>query len=261
MTKYPEQSNYLDDLPAIYRPDPQHPGNIVGQFLLAFESILTGFGDPSTPGVEELLAGIGLATLGGAPPLRGIQRYFDPSPPPVGAPAEFLGWLAGWVALSLREDWTEDQKRRFIANIIPLYQKRGTLEVMREVLVAYTGNQAIDVEDFPDLPNYFQVKLSLGISQAPLAPIPTLRRIVERQQQIARAVVEQEKPAHTVYQLRFTDIPTMQVGTRSTVGIDTWLGARVASAAVTPTPATDTIQVGVHSTVGVDTTLGSVSNQ
>jgi phage tail-like protein len=273
MTKYPEQSSYLDDLPAIYQPDPQHPGNVVGQFLLAFEGILTGFGHPSAPGVEELLAGIGPATPGGEPQLRGIQRYFDPGAPPPDAaaddpaldrqraPAEFLGWLAGWVALSLREDWTEEQKRRFIANIIPLYQKRGTLEAMREVLVAYTGNQAIHVEDFPDLPNYFQVKLSLGISQAPMAPIPNLRRIVERQQQIATAVVEQEKPAHAAYQLRFTGIPTMQVGARSTVGIDTWLGARIASAAVTPTPTADTIQVGVHSTVGVDTTLGSVSNQ
>ena len=261
MTSYPEQSSYLDDLPAIYRPDPEHPGNILGRFLLAFEGILSGFGAPDAPGVEELLAGIGASGPDGGPQLRGLQRYFDPRPPPAGAPAQILGWLASWVALSLREDWTEEQQRRFIAQIIALYQKRGTLEGMIAMLKAYTGNEAVAVQEFDDLPDYFQVELQLGISQVPIAPIPILRRIVERQQQIARAVIEQEKPAHTAYQLRFTDIPTMQVGTRSTVGIDTWLGARVASAAVTPAPAIDTIQVGFRSTVGVDTSLGRVLNQ
>jgi hypothetical protein len=69
-------SSYLDHLPAIYRPDPRDPQQVLGNFLLAFEHILSGSGSPDAPGIEELLAGI--EPPGGPPLLRGIQRYFDP---------------------------------------------------------------------------------------------------------------------------------------------------------------------------------------
>lgn len=269
MTNQPVQSSYLDLLPAIYRPEPGHPRQVLGQFLLAFERILTGIGLPEEPGIEELLAGSPAAD-GGEPLLPGIQRYFTPVAPNRAdtqgtsadrqrAPAEFLHWLAGWVALSLQDDWSEEQKRSFIAGAAERYRLRGTLQSMRELLVAYTGNDRIAVQDYPDLPNYVQVELQLGIAQPPLAPIPVLRRIVERQQRVARAIIEQEKPAQTAYQLRFSDIPTMQIGTRSTIGVDTWLGAPIASMYVSPPD--ETIQVGVRSTVGVDTAFGPVPQQ
>jgi phage tail-like protein len=292
-----KQSSYLDFLPAIYRPDPSHPEEVLGHFLLAFEHILSGCGQPDAPGMEELLAGI--ESPAGPPRLRGIQRYFDPGAlaelHPAGddvatqadgstdagaldrqcAPAAFLEWLAGWVALSLQDDWSEEQKRRMIAHAAHLYRRRGTPENMRRLLEIYTGNRSVTVKEFAELPNYFQVELSLGIvpiqtepvpdagsggqPQQPtesIPPIPVLRQIVARQQQVARVIVEQEKPAHTVYQLRFSDIPTMQIGLRSTIGVDTWLGAPIASLYVPPPD--ETIQVGVRSTVGVDTAFGPV---
>ena len=39
------------------------------------------------------------------------------------------------------------------------------------------------------------------------------------------AIIDQEKPAHTFYAFRFRDVPTMQIGVHSTVGVDTVLGS------------------------------------
>src|SRR5689334_21147492 len=115
-------SSYLDYLPIVFRQNVDRNGvNDLGRFLLAFEQILTGLGDPNQPGLEEILDGI--VDAGGTQRLAGSQRYFDPGPalpPSQRAPSEFLDWLAGWVALSVRADWTDDQKRRFISQIVTL---------------------------------------------------------------------------------------------------------------------------------------------
>src|SRR6476469_7082701 len=82
-------SSYLQYLPSIFSEDP-----FLGRFLLAFEQVLSGLagakGEPHE-GLEETIAGI--ATL------------FDPNE----TREEFLPWLAGWVALSLRADWNIEQ--------------------------------------------------------------------------------------------------------------------------------------------------------
>jgi hypothetical protein len=44
-----------------------------------------------------------------------------------------------------------------------------------------------------------------------------------RKEQIARSIIDQEKPAHTYYEL-LVQFPTIQVGVTSTVGKDTLLG-------------------------------------
>src|SRR5689334_7051624 len=99
-------SSYMGYLPAIFRQDADGDGvNLLGRFLLAFEQMLTGLGDPSQPGLEELLDGI--VTADGTQILSGSQRYFEPGPGMQDnqrTPSEFLDWLAGWVALSVRAD-------------------------------------------------------------------------------------------------------------------------------------------------------------
>src|SRR5207237_6386676 len=124
--------------------------------------------------------------------------------------------------------------RRLLARIVPLYAKRGTLAGLEDLLSTYTGmgvrvleyphalqvggRTAVVGGDFPigeAPPHYFAVRVVLqGVSPEDL----------EAKKQIAQAIVEQEKPAHTWYQLAF-DIPdTIQVGVHSQVGRDTWLG-------------------------------------
>ena len=207
-------SSYLRYLPAIFQ-DAAEGNAFVGRFLLAFEDVLTGQGDVMRPGLGELLDGV--FDSSGARQQAGIARYFDPGPELSAserAPGEFLSWLAGWLALSLREDWSEDEQRRFIARINQIYRLRGTRAGMIELLRTYTGGLKVEIYEFAELPHYFQVEMFLN--QRDEAEL-------RRKERIARAIIDQEKPAHTYYTLK-THVPTMQIGIASTVGVDTLLG-------------------------------------
>ena len=122
-------SSYLQNLPAIFGEE----DCFLGRFLLAFEQVLTGL-----PGLEE---------GHDPPPLRGLEEIiatmatlFDPKE----TRKEFLPWLASWVALGLRADWSPTQQRDFLANIVPLYRRRGTKENLAELLRIYTGLNPVD---------------------------------------------------------------------------------------------------------------------
>ena len=59
---------------------------------------------------------------------------------------EFLPWLSGWVALTLRADWSEATQRSFLQQIVPLYRLRGTRDGLQRMLTLYTG-QPVEVDD------------------------------------------------------------------------------------------------------------------
>lgn len=171
-------SSYVDHLPAIFRDDP-----FIGRFLLAFETIFSGRGDPNVVGLEE---GIGQ-----------LADVFDPAK----TNEEFLPWLASWVALGLRADWDAATKRSFIQETVSLYRLRGTKAGLARMLAIYTG-QAVEInDDFAQVPHFFQVKLSLGETDVAR---------LNKQREIARAIIDQEKPAHTFYGLRVAT-PTMRL--------------------------------------------------
>ena len=215
-------SRYLDDLPAIYRQQAEgaHP-EFLGRLLLAFEHVLTGVGDLEQPGLEEILDGI--VDDHGNVLRAGAHRYFIPGPKkPVDerAPAEFLEWLSGWVALSLREDWEEPERRRILAEIVPAYRDRGTPAGLKQILAAFTGvlpstikiiEEDEDGGEWP--PHYFQV----------LVKIPGIPNLA-RWRSVLEPIIDMEKPAHTYYDLHLSPSATMQVGVTSTVGVDTLLG-------------------------------------
>jgi phage tail-like protein len=163
-------SSYLEHLPATFQQDP-----FAGDFLRAFQTVLDG-----------LEAAIG-----------DIASYLDPAT----ARSDFLPWLAGWVALTLRADWDDATRRSFCTQIVSLYQFRGTLAGMQRMLELYT-RQDVTVDDaFDQIPFYFQVQLTLS------EPDPELLR---SKQEIARAIIDQEKPAYTFYALRLA-VPTMRL--------------------------------------------------
>lgn len=233
-------SRYLDDLPALYR-TPARGGrpDFLGRFLLAFEQVLTGVGDPERPGLEEILDGITGAD--GKTVMAGVHRFFDPGPglpDAERAPAELLFWLGSWVALTLRGDWTEGEQRRILAEIVPSYRRRGTREGVRRILSAFTGLsiESISISELlsplqigvsatigtdtvvgGSLPHYFVVD-----ALVPASDVADL----SRKRSILRAILDLEKPAHTFYDLRI-QVPTMQVGVTSRVGVDTVLGGVV----------------------------------
>ncbi|MBW4434466.1 MAG: hypothetical protein KME28_22805 [Pelatocladus maniniholoensis HA4357-MV3] len=257
-------SNYLQYLPAIFQEDVDQYGvNFIGRFLLAFEKIITGLGDVDEPGIEEILDGITDSTTQELY-LAGIYRYFEPGadlPAHKRSPPEFIEWLASWVALNLREDWEEEDKRRFISHAVTLYRKRGTKAGIKEMLKIYISPVA-EIYEFHEplqvdristvgidtilgdgLPHYFLVKIFLANFGEETF------NTCKRQQKLARAILDQEKPAHTYYDFDI-EVPLMQIGVRSTVGIDTILAS--------PASEVPAIQIGMYSTVGVDTLLGTL---
>ncbi len=213
----PAQSALLDYLPAIYREDP-----FVGRFLLAFEKLLLGRGDGVTldgrpvVGLEEVIAG--------------LAGLFDPS----GTPEEFLAWLSNWTAFTLRADLSPKQQRDFTARVIQLYRMRGTKRSLQELLgIFVVGVPTISEPEASELqvgvtstvgrdtnvggapPYYFRVTISLP---------KTTPALHDRQREIAHALIEMEKPAHTTYDLDVI-FPSMKIGVYSTVGVDTLLGS------------------------------------
>src|SRR5712691_7469832 len=206
-------SSYLQDLPAIFSEDP-----FLGRFLLAFEQVLTGLpglaGRKPVPpfGLEEIIAAI--ATL------FDPKASWDDILPEQEKQEEFLQWPAGWVALGLRADWTEAQKRDFLANIVPLYRRRGTKENLAELLRIHTGLSpvitdtaetdfqigvhstiSVDTQIGGSGPHFFYVRVTM--------PNPDLANL-QHQSPIVTALIELQKPAHTDYDLKILH-DTMQI--------------------------------------------------
>jgi phage tail-like protein len=232
----PTVSRYLDYLPAIYSEDGDPgKGSFLGRFLLAFEHVLTGREDPADPGLEEVLDGID-----GGRELRGAERHFDPTPPPDAAgdlelqqaPAEFLDWLAQWVALSLRADMPQARQRALIANAVSLYKRRGTKQGLEDVIALATGT-GVTIEEQADA---FQIGVHSRIGVDTLlgggpphffrvvATFPT-RADADASEAILREILDAEKPAHTYYRLDL-ETPVLQIGVTSTVGVDTVLAPK-----------------------------------
>jgi phage tail-like protein len=229
-------SRYFAYLPAVYQEETA-PGQFafLNGLLLAFEQVLTGAGDNTEPGLEEILDGI-VDPLRGDQQLVGVSRYFDPGPQAADtarAPREFLPWLAGWMALMLRADLDEDRQREFIANAVALYRLRGTKRGLEAMIRTYTKlapsidefntpfqlgvHSTIGVDTVLDGggPHFFQVRVRL-----PTLDLVQLKWMTE----VTTAIIDMEKPAHTHYQLSVST-PTFQLGVTSTIGVDTLLGA------------------------------------
>lgn len=110
-----DHQGYLGYLPAIYREDPLKR-EFLQNFLALYESFF----------------------LDNEQRISGLNSLFDPK----SAPAEFLGWLAGWLALDLDEHWTEEKKRTAIAQVFDLYSRRGTAAGLRDALRFFLGIEA-----------------------------------------------------------------------------------------------------------------------
>ena len=206
-------SRYFASLPAWMARDPA-----LGRVLLAFERILDGAdlpegtADPGVPGLSELI--------------DRLPAYLRPGPgepDEARAPAEFVPWLARWVAVTLRDEWDDETRRRVVAEATQLYRLRGTREGLRRMIGVYVGLlDAVTIHEFTEVPHFFQVEVVLP-SRDPKALARTDRSV--------RAIIDQEKPAHTFYGLRFA-FPSMQIVDHPTparpgilLGVNTLLGS------------------------------------
>lgn len=157
--------------------------------------------------------------------LDDIPDFFDP----LRTREDFLPWLASWTALVLRADWSLEQKRNVLFQIIPLYRKRGTKAGLEEYLKIYVGDGAsiFDVHE----PLQVGVTATVGVDTVVGGLPANLFRVnvafttpnpaeLSRKTESVKAVLDIEKPAHTHYTLTISG-PTFQVGVQSTVGQDT----------------------------------------
>lgn len=217
-------SKYLQDLPSIYQGGKEDTSTFLGRFLKAFEKMLSGI-DDGVKVDDEFIEGI-------EEKLDGIHNYFDP----FNTPPEFLPWLAGWVALTLKEgkDWDEKKKRELIAEIVPLYKKRGTKEGLEKYLKIYVGKGLRIIDELGPFQIGISSKVGIDTIMGELQPyffivdvtlpVPDPKAMSEKKKAIDN-LIETEKPAHTYYKTNIT-VPTMRIGYYSTIGIDTLLWER-----------------------------------
>ena len=239
MSSQPKSSGELMQyLPAVFHEDP-----LLAVYLSAFEQVLLGAGDPHQRGLEATIAG--------------VARYFTPSAAsaPKEAPEEFLPWLAGWVAFGMRADLTVALQRNFLTRVVSLYKMRGTAESLKELLRIFTGGEPtiLEGDDLADASRaewnvddgYKKWVDSKGDNRPEHAFAVLLSFIgekgeaIQRKLAIAYALIELEKPAHTMFYLipvfPSLTLPDFAADKRekdtdpkahSRIGFDTLLGVR-----------------------------------
>jgi phage tail-like protein len=236
MSSDPEPSGkMLSYLPSIY-----HDDKFLADYLSAFDRILIGTEGKHPRSLEAIIAG--------------IASYFNPRD----APEEFLPWLSEWMAFGLRADLNVKLQREFLAQVISLYKIRGTPESLRRLIRTFTGAEptilegddlaATDNADWNVAEGYqkwadgkpdhaFGVLLSFISAEGEAdKSAPEIQRKVE----IAYALIDLEKPAHTIFYL-VPVFPSMKLPAfssqgradkkidpkaRSRIGSETLLGAR-----------------------------------
>lgn len=198
-------SKLLDYLPAIYR---EHP--FLNDYLSAFEKLLLGRNDAvKIPDVKEEEKPRSLEET-----IDAIPALFDPRE----TPKDFLPWLASWAALTLRADLGEGEQRGFVANIIQRYRRRGTKENLIELLKIFTKTtpeiyeDAVPSKDFKARYPQFETDTApLHFFKVSVWLTSPTKETVQRTREIAHAIIELEKPAHTFYELE-TRFSSMQIG-------------------------------------------------
>lgn len=125
--RYPRRS-WVGYLPAVYSED-----------------------DRSRRSLERYLAVLQATADGIDRSIATIRRLFDPKAVPTGP---FLEYLAGWIGVTLEEDWPDATKRRHLAAAPGLLRGRGTVKGLRDVLRVNLADAAGDaaLAAYPGLP-------------------------------------------------------------------------------------------------------------
>ena len=84
-----------------------------------------------TAGLDEVLAPVLLT-------LDCLDAYLDLEL----APADFLDWLAGWVAVEVDESWPVALRREVVRHAVDLHRRRGTVTGLELAVRLLTGGTA-----------------------------------------------------------------------------------------------------------------------
>src|SRR4051794_21348102 len=135
-----ERSEYLRYLPPFLRESaPASPDGDeleLADFLLIFQKILTGVRED---GVEDAVAITRRDDGRTFEPLEAVidqlDRFFDP----FRTDDAFLPWLASWVGLELRPDWTPAERRKMIARMVRVVRRVGLKAGLFDFLDIYAN--------------------------------------------------------------------------------------------------------------------------
>jgi phage tail-like protein len=89
--------------------------------------------------------------------LDSFAAYLDP----LLTPADFLTWLAGWVAFAVDEAWPVGQRRELVTHAVELHRWRGTRRGLASHVRLLTGGE-VEIVDSG----------RCGWSEQPGAPVP-----------------------------------------------------------------------------------------
>jgi phage tail protein domain len=117
---YPRES-YLQYLPAVYQEDSESR-DFLDRFLSIFQTSFDGFDGE----IDQM------------------WQYFDP----IAVPSKWFNWLAGWLALPINPLWKDAQRRNVLKGAAKVYQKRGTVAGLEQLILDYAGIQGSIVEHF-----------------------------------------------------------------------------------------------------------------
>jgi phage tail-like protein len=172
LTRLPTRHPIGEQLPGVYAED---------EFVQGF-----------TGALDDVLSPV-FATL------DSFSAYLDPRL----APADFLDWLARWVALDVDESWTPAQRRELITKAVELHRWRGTRRGLAEHVMLLTGG-VVEVTDSggsswsptPDTAPPGEaspwVRVRVSVEQASEQTLAAMRSAVE-------AAVAAAKPAHVAH--------------------------------------------------------------
>jgi hypothetical protein len=157
--------------------DPRGPGFSLGGMLRIFEKILTGIDDDAAVTrvtADGQVRGYGALT----DEIARVPLLFDPWKTDAGTDADFLRWLAGWVALQFPtlqgEDlWDEYQRRKATAEIAGIHRLRGLRAGLNRYLELYaTGatRPRIALDDGTAV---------LTVDTAPTRPVPVAALVTQ----------------------------------------------------------------------------------
>lgn len=171
------QSSYLEYLPAFYR-----DSEFMGQLLLIFESLLKP--------IENTV--------------NNLPLYFDPRL----TPEALLPWLGSWLDLALDPTLPAASRRELVRSAAELYRWRGTRRGLSEYIRICTGVVPEISEHISGMRLSPETKLGIDtkLGSSGTGHHFTVTLDLNGQDAVSpgvvRAIIDAQKPAHTIYTLQ-----------------------------------------------------------
>ena len=203
MKVYFGNNSYLDYLPAIYREN-EASREFLEKFLSIFQTMMDNT-------YQKIFS---------------FSKYLDSQV----TSKEFLSWLASWLSISADQNWSNEGTRTLIERAPDLFKKRGTVDGIKEIILLYLNSKNSGKKPnstigdqvntntnpcgegyhsrFTQLRYYNDVKIVENNDNRYRYFFDVLLNpmlVDEDDERVIRQIIEKEKPAHTIGNVRRLD--------------------------------------------------------